>query len=121
MAGGAPLLALELEQGDFSEWARRFQQGMGDLTAGRAGPVQIARQWTKARPEFWIRWLYWFTAGQLRAEMSSHPHQTLRPWFMQLDQLNRQSRQIGGPLNWEVQLAALLAPWYGGLNRGIAK
>jgi DNA polymerase-3 subunit delta' len=72
LAGGAPLLALELAQGNvLEERQERFRQFIG-IVSGREDPLAVAQRWAGDGDFQGIRWLREWLMDLLRIRMTGH-------------------------------------------------
>jgi DNA polymerase-3 subunit delta' len=128
-AGGAPLIALELERSGFHDY---IDQLLGDLWAlreGRIDPVACAESWRKMQPENCLSWFYRFVANLIKLAMNppaidysvADKRQAdliafanglnLKQLFELLDLISRSKTQIGGPLDDKLLLEEIFIQW----------
>ena len=135
-AGGAPLATLALHEADFAATAKQYAADLKNLEQRGVSPVVIAERWAgkaKAQPELALQWLYWRLSRRVRAalealsgkalpEMGSATlqtgqiQQTMQACFQQMAQIRELRRLNKSGINAELNLAALLMDWYGGLG-----
>ncbi len=128
LAGGAPLLALELEVAGIATLSADMEQDMEALTAGSVDVTLLAERWAKSNPALRITWLEnWITrrvyahlgGGTLRpgAELVRLPATLLKPKIRGLFDLLDAARELRrlAPTGMNQQLA-LEAFLLGGRN-----
>ena len=123
-AGGAPLLALSLQQGGFLQQAAAYGDDLTAVRTGRLTPIAVARRWAQDDLEVVLRWLYWRIGRAIRDLMGSPrrvsgPEALQKPakisnipaLFAHLRNIEQLQRHRASALNIELQLGALLAAW----------
>ncbi|MDP9084289.1 MAG: DNA polymerase III subunit delta' [Pseudomonadota bacterium] len=128
LAGGAPLLAMELEVADIAALNADMEQDLAALTAGSVDVTLLAERWVKSNPGLRMVWLEnWITrrvyahlgAGTLRqsAELVRLPASLLKPKIRVLFELLDAARELRrlAPTGMNQQLA-LEAFLLGGRN-----
>jgi DNA polymerase-3 subunit delta' len=123
-AGGAPLLALSLQQAGFASHAACYEQELNAIRNGRASPVAVARRWAGGDLDRALRWLYWRVgrvirdlsaadAGAQRLKVLQNPPKVskISTLFGHLRAIEELRRDRAGGLNMELQLSALLTAW----------
>jgi len=127
LAGAAPLAAIEaLEQLD---QASGMLADFAALPTGHASPVEIAAQWAKFEPDFWLEWMSRTlieavkraSCGTVATIDGGLPESVLRyidrrNLFCYLDIINRLRGQAAGSFNVQLTLESLLIDWAGGLK-----
>jgi DNA polymerase-3 subunit delta' len=73
MANGAPLLALELAQGDQVRNWLAFEAGLSDLESGKLAPATLAMQWSKQDGLQVLRWTRTRLATLIRTVQGTTP------------------------------------------------
>ncbi len=135
-AGGAPLATLALHEANFAATANQYAADLKKLEQRGVSPVVIAERWVgraKAQPELALQWLYWRLSRRVRATLEAlsgkalpemgdvslqtgQIRQTMQACFRQMAQIRELRRLNKGGINAELNLAALLMDWYGGLG-----
>ena len=69
LAGGAPLLAAELESAGISTLDRDMEADLGSLTAGSVDVTLLAEQWMNSNPGLRITWLENWITRRVRAAL----------------------------------------------------
>jgi DNA polymerase-3 subunit delta' len=129
LAGGAPFRALELSAADSGPLPARLLENVNQLLRREESPVALAQRWSREDPDLCLRWLYRQVAGLIR-QLSvpggggshtgasrlqiSEGRINMAACFAYLDELQRARRLLERSLNTELQVADLLAWWYGG-------
>jgi DNA polymerase-3 subunit delta' len=133
-AGGAPLHALALHEQDFASRANGYAADLKQLEQRAVSPVVVAERWKK-EPELALQWLYWRLSRRVRTALEAlsakgsasagaarttpeRLHNSLQASFQQMAQIRELRRVISGGISAELNLAALLMNWYGGLGEG---
>lgn len=127
LAGEAPLAAMgAIEQLD---QAAAMLSDFSKLATGQGSPVDVAAQWAKFEPEFWLEWMSRTildaakrvscgAAGTIEGDL---PESVLRyidrrNLFCYLDIINGLRSQAAGSFNVQLTLESLLIDWAGGLK-----
>ncbi len=127
LAGDAPLAAIEaIEQLD---QAAGMLADFAALPSGQASPVEVAAQWAKFEPDFWLEWMSRTllevakraVCGTAATIEGGVPESVLRyidrrNLFCYLDIINRLRSQAAGSFNVQLTLESLLIDWAGGLK-----
>jgi len=123
LAGGAPLLALELEGAGTASLEREMQDGMRSLAAGTVDVTVLAEQWAKSNLGLRLLWLEnWITRrvhshlggenSRQSAERVRLPAALLKPkirsMFELLDSARDMRRLASTGMNHQLALEALL-------------
>ena len=133
-AGGAPLHALALHEQDFASRANGYAADLKQLEQRAVSQVVVAERWKK-EPELALQWLYWRLSRRVRTALEAlsgkgsvsagaarttpeRLHNSLQASFQQMAQIRELRRVISGGISAELNLAALLMNWYGGLGEG---
>ncbi|MEJ2601682.1 MAG: hypothetical protein P8172_00070 [Gammaproteobacteria bacterium] len=131
LAGGAPLRAVGFVREGLAELPGRFREDLGEVIAGRLGPLEAAGRWAKPDAVFAIAWLEGLVrdlirrsvGGAAKATTSLVPesvlhHMDSRNLFCYLDRLTRLRIQPTGSYNELLALESLLIPWAEGFRDG---
>lgn len=130
LAGGAPLLALELQRQGFLDEAARMEADLVSLSAGEVSPASVARRWGKLAAGQCLDWLYRRASLDIRTRLTGDVNSgtahlqivddplNIEPLFTYLRELGELRRLLGAGLNMDLNLAYLLDAWYG---RGSAR
>ena len=128
LAGGAPLLALELAQGDvLEERQERFRLFAG-MVSGREDPLAVAQHWARDQDFKGIRWVRDWLMDLLRIRMTGQTEgirsidlpdalKSLalqldsRVMFTQLDTINRLLQHADSSLNRQLLTEDVLLAW----------
>lgn len=119
-AGGAPLAALEAKRSGHAALMAELVDDLQQLVTRRATTIAVASRWARRDPELVLRWLYQIVAVALRDAVLNAGGEPLQSHRKGLNMQHLQSclRDIEGlqraadkPMNFELQLAALLQHW----------
>jgi len=130
LCGGAPLAALEWQQIGFPQLARELEQDLLQLRRRADTPASVARRWAKKEQASCLRWLFNRLGAELRSQLGQPATESvvkpdnrhlqksakmlnMEPSFAVLRQISELRRLQGSGLNAELQLANVLALWYG--------
>jgi len=130
LCGGAPLTALGWRQIGFPQLSRDLEQDLLLLRKRADTPAGVARRWAKKEPESCLRWLFNRLGAELRSQLEQQGNESvvkpdnrhlqkstemlnMEPSFAVLRQISELRRLHGSGLNAELQLANVLALWYG--------
>ena len=134
LAGGAPLLALEMHQTGLTDRADEFNRDLEALIGRREDVIAVAQRWLGRDYGFALRWLYWKVALRIRQQLVDTAGMAQRPDSRSMhlqtvaDAPNMEScfgylRAVGDlgrlqttGINAEMNLARLLFAWYGGFH-----
>ncbi len=134
LAGGAPLLALEMHQTGLADRADEFNRDLEALIGRREDVIAVAQRWLGRGYGFALRWLYWKVALRIRQQLADTAGMAQRPDSRSMhlqtvaDAPNMEScfgylRAVGDlgrlqttGINAEMNLARLLFAWYGGFH-----
>jgi DNA polymerase-3 subunit delta' len=134
LAGGAPLLALEMHQTGLADRADEFNRDLEALIGRREDVIAVAQRWLGRDYGFALRWLYWKVALRIRQQLADAAGMAQRPDSRSMhlqtvaDAPNMEScfgylRAVGDlgrlqttGINAEMNLARLLFAWYGGFH-----
>ena len=134
LAGGAPLLALEMHQTGLTDRADEFNRDLEALIGRREDVIAVARRWLGRDYGFALRWLYWKVALRIRQQLVDTAGMAQRPDSRSMhlqtvaDAPNMEScfgylRAVGDlgrlqttGINAEMNLVRLLFAWYGGFH-----
>jgi len=134
LAGGAPLLALEMHQTGLTDRADEFNRDLEALIGRREDVIAVAQRWLGRGYGFALRWLYWKVALRIRQQLADTAGMAQRPDSRSMhlqtvaDAPNMEScfgylRAVGDlgrlqttGINAEMNLARLLFAWYGGFH-----
>jgi DNA polymerase III subunit delta' len=123
LAGGAPLLALQLDAGGLAALDADMQQSMVELSSGSVDVTLLAERWLRSNPDVRISWLEnWITrrvqallgsaASPQTAEPVGLPAALLKPKIRALFELLDAARDVrrlaATSLNQQLALEALL-------------
>jgi len=132
LAGGAPLAALALTEGETLEGRRSMLKALCGIAAGRLDPVGVAGDWLKGGLEMPLYWLYSWVTDMIRlrsvAGSGANPprigNSDLRDalqglgervdlnWLFRFhDALTQAFRLSGGQANPQLLLESLLLQW----------
>lgn len=124
-AGGGPLAALALYRRGFLDQVMRWSDDLEGIRSGRDSAPGVARRWAAGDSDAAIRWLYLeaATAVDASVQRAGRPSgresaEALKPPLARLREIEDFLRIRPRPLGTEIQLAALLQRWYGGLPGG---
>lgn len=129
VAGGAPLRAMALHQGDFAGKARQLHDDLRQLAAGRDSPVTVAQRWAGHDDELIKQWLYWMLSAAIRASAAgpvakpagnagSQPLQktgkalNMQALLHRLAEVEELRRAGSKAVKADLQYAALLQRWF---------
>jgi DNA polymerase-3 subunit delta' len=123
LAGGAPLLALELDGSEVAGLDADMREALGRLAAGSIDVTLLAEHWMKSNPALRITWLENWITRRVQAALAAGNSQEsaepvglpaallkakIRPLFGLLDAL-REYRRLGSTgVNQQLALEALL-------------
>ena len=134
LAGGAPLLALEMHQTGLTDRADEFNRDLEALIGRREDVIAVAQRWLGRDYGFALRWLYWKVALRIRQQLVDTAGMAQRPDSRSMhlqtvaDAPNMEScfgylRAVGDlgrlqttGINAEMNLVRLLFAWYGGFH-----
>lgn len=134
LAGGAPLLALEMHQTGLTDRADEFNRDLEALIGRREDVIAVAQRWLGCDYGFALRWLYWKVALRIRQQLVDTAGMAQRPDSRSMhlqtvaDAPNMEScfgylRAVGDlgrlqttGINAEMNLVRLLFAWYGGFH-----
>lgn len=128
LAGGAPLEALRLAEGQVIEARREQLQSLVDVLEGKAEPLAIASVWGRdeqLQPVLWLRdWLMDLLRIRMTGSTGSirsvdledllarlAPRLDPRELFRQLEQINQALRIRDGILNRQLMTEEILLSW----------
>lgn len=133
LARGAPLLALQLAQGNaLEERARQFQALVG-VYQGRQDPIVLAASWSKDEDLTGLHWLREWLMDLLRIRLTGHVRgihgidlaeglQALarqmdcKVMFGQLDRVGRAIQMAGSGINRQLMTEDILLAWAAGTS-----
>lgn len=129
LAGGAPVRALEYQDGSVRAQVSEFAKDIEALANRRASPAAVAKRWGRADPELCLTWLYQRISDEIRGALpvaaetrrKSAPldlqngaeNLTIERAFTELRHIGELRRLQGSGLNADLQLSGILARWYG--------
>lgn len=129
LAGGAPVRALEYHDENVGAQVSEFAKDIEALECGRASPAAVAKRWGRADPDLCLTWLYQRLSDEVRGALplaaesgrKSTPvdlqngaeNLTIERAFAELRNIGELRRLQGSGLNADLQLAGILARWYG--------
>ncbi len=129
LAGGAPVRALEYHDENVGAQVSEFAKDIEALECRRASPAAVAKRWGRADPDLCLTWLYQRLSDEVRGALplaaesgrKSMPvdlqngaeNLTIERAFAELRNIGELRRLQGSGLNADLQLAGILARWYG--------
>lgn len=127
MAGGAPLMAVDLADAGLDELDRAFRQDLAGILRGEESPVAVASRWQKGELDQTIGWLNAFVTELIRAGAVAgdnvapdlqifHENIRLDSLFGYLDEVQAAVARSGSALAPQLVLEGLLVPWRKRLN-----
>lgn len=128
LAGGAPLMALELDEQAFLPLRQSLVHQLQELVAHRLDPVRVAGDWAEHDTEAIVRWLTVWCMDLLRLRVTGSsarlaqpdleaelgrlaPPLDLRGLFSYVDLVQRTAPALQGGINRRQLLELLLIPW----------
>ncbi len=125
IAGGAPLAALALANGDsMAQRQQAFREWVA-ITLGREDPVEVAGRWANEGAGLRLAWLYHWIGDLVRSKsqlslrdptLADGLHDMLErvdfsEIFSRLDGVQRGLREVSAPFNTQLLLEEILLPW----------
>lgn len=128
LAGGAPLTALQLVEGDLLQVRQSVFTELTAVLSGEQSPVAVAKRWAEVRPELIVSWLIAWLADAIRlvsgaqADHLDNPDiiKGLNSLIKQVDlgqlfglygELLQVRRMLGGSLNMALMMEDVLIAW----------
>lgn len=125
LAGGAPLIARQLDAECLERHARLFEEWVA-LAEGRADPVKLAGEWIKPDAEWPIQWMQLWIGDMIRQRQGGRARLTATAATLQtlagaidlqrlhrlLERVNESRRLLASQVNAQTLLEGLLIHWH---------